>query len=123
VRITYGLHKEYYVNYKNYNNNGLSKLGKLNHRWRGGVTSDKSGYILVKSINHPYADKNGYVRRSHLIMEKIIGRFILPKEIVHHKNGITNDDRPTNLSLFLSQSHHISHHWKEIGFTKTGLCR
>jgi hypothetical protein len=93
-------------------NNSESKRGQNNHRWKGGETVDKSGYVLVRSVNHPQANKNGYVRRSRLFLERKLGRYLRPEEIVHHKNGDIKDDRPINLKLFSCRSEHFSFHWE-----------
>jgi hypothetical protein len=64
----------------------------------------KKGYILAYVPNHPYAS-GGYVMEHRVVMEKIIGRFLLPEEVVHHLNGKKNDNRPENLRLMLKVQH------------------
>ncbi len=73
------------------------------HRWKGGrLERGQQGYVLVRADNHPQA-KKGYIFEHRLVMEKIIGRYLLPHplETVHHKNAIRNDNRPENLELWV----------------------
>lgn len=73
--------------------------GSQNPNWRGGrIVSD--GRVLIYSPGHPYPNINPcYVFRYRLVVEEAVGRYLLPKEIVHHKNRITDDDRLDNLEV------------------------
>jgi hypothetical protein len=68
-----------------------------------------SGRILIWEPRHPYAVKSGYVLRSHLVIEKELGRYVLPNENVHHINGNKEDDNPRNLSLHTRGRHTAFH--------------
>lgn len=61
------------------------------------------GYLKVLSRGHHRADRDGFVYEHILVMEKIVGRLILPKETIHHKNGVKDDNRPKNLELWSSR--------------------
>lgn len=82
------------------------KVGNNNPNWRGGRLKKKNGYIIVFSPHHPYASKDKYVLEHRLIVEKSIKRFLTPSEVVHHLNGIVDDNRIENLELLQSQSDH-----------------
>lgn len=100
----------------------LSKLGnkrpdisgKNHYRWKGGRM--KGGkYVLIFSPNHPFSDRHGYVREHRLVMEESIGRYLKPKEVVHHINGNHTDNRIENLQLLSGISEHMKlHHPKGV---------
>jgi len=74
--------------------------GHLNGMWKGGKWKNEGGYILVNKRDHPNANLGGYIFEHRLAMEKKIGRLLEKWEIVHHKNGIKDDNRPENLELW-----------------------
>jgi hypothetical protein len=82
------------------------------HLWGGGRSRDKDGYIQVYSPTHPYKDHRGYVYEHRLIMEACLGRVLEPTEVVHHINGIEDDNRIENLMRFDSHSEHMKWHQK-----------
>ncbi|MEK7464246.1 MAG: HNH endonuclease [Patescibacteria group bacterium] len=87
------------------------RIGEKHWNWNGGRVRDKHGYIYIKSPNHPNRNTLGYVFEHRIVMEKKMGRYLKPSEVVHHLNGIKDDNRIENLKLCSSQSHHIkSHH-------------
>src|ERR1035437_3821491 len=77
--------------------------GALNPQWKGGRFPCKGGYVMTYNPGHPRAITRNYVLEHIIIMEKILGRYLYPKETVHHKNGIRNDNRPENLELWSAQ--------------------
>lgn len=60
------------------------------------------GYILVHAPWHPFCQKSGYMAEHRLVMERKLGRMLLPLESVHHRNGVKDDNRPENLEVWYS---------------------
>ena len=67
--------------------------------WKGGRLAENKGYVRIRSKDHPYGGLRGYVFEHRLVMEKHLGRYLKKHEIVHHKNGVRNDNRIENLEL------------------------
>lgn len=88
------------------------KTGSNNPKWKGGIIGDGHGRVLVYSPNHPFPNYCGtHVYRYRLVMEDQLGRYLRPEEIVHHKNGIMDDDRKENLEVMTQSNHCKTHHF------------
>jgi hypothetical protein len=74
--------------------------GSSNGRWKGGRTRHKAGYVMIWAPGHPRTGKSQYVFEHILVMEQLLGRYMLPEESVHHRNGVKDDNRPQNLELW-----------------------
>ena len=86
------------------------RVSEKNPNWKGGRIKDKVGYIYICSPKHPYRNNRNYVYEHRLVVEKYLGRYLTPKEQVHHINGIKDDNRIENLMVFASNSAHIRFH-------------
>lgn len=89
-----------------------NRSGDKNWRWQGGKFISSLGYVMVKSPNHPRANRFGYVQEHRLVMEKKLGRYLKSKEIVHHIDGNRQNNRIENLMLFETAGKHTAHHKK-----------
>ncbi len=87
--------------------------GALHPGWRGGVTV-KGGYVYRYVPNHPNA-QGCYVRESRLILERSLGRYLHPSEVVHHIDGDPSNNALSNLRLYSDNAEHLR-------MTLTGKC-
>lgn len=73
------------------------------------------GYIFVrcpltiKDVPYISMCRNGWVPEHRLIMAKHLGRILVKGEVVHHKNGITSDNRIQNLECHTKKTHPIGY--------------
>lgn len=79
--------------------------GSKHPRWKGGVRRRSDGYVSIYSPKHPFRSTTGTVLEHRLVMEKHLGRYLTQKEVVHHKNGIKNDNRIENLAVMSAADH------------------
>jgi len=119
-RICLNCNKRFEVNPKNTRQKFCSRYcvnnGSFSAMWKGGIHIETKGYIRIKQRNHPYIDKQGYVLEHRLAMEQSLGRYLLPYEIVHHKNHIKTDNRIENLEIFNASEHRRKHNLENNPF-------
>jgi len=57
---------------------------------------------MLRAPDHPRARIGSpYVFEHILVMEQLLGRYLLPDERLHHRNGVRNDNRVENLELWV----------------------
>lgn len=79
------------------------RQGPRSPNWRGGRIKDKAGYVRV------YAPGRWPNQRYHLehvhVWEQMHGRALPKGWVVHHLNGIKDDNRPQNLAALPNNKH------------------
>ena len=87
---------------RNYAAHPGARAREKSPRWKGGRFSNGKGYMLVATpAGHPYV-KSQVMLEHRLVMEMVLGRYLIPGENVHHKNGVKDDNRPENLELWVT---------------------
>lgn len=93
------------------------RLRERSPRWTGGRLVRKDGYVLVVvPEDHPYGKRKSrsritpgpkYLLEHRYVMEQHLGRYLDPKEVVHHRDENPSNNAIENLELFESQAAHI----------------
>ena len=74
---------------------------------KGGRYKHDSGYILIKFPSHPRAYKSGYVFEHILVWEETHGKPLPKRWIIHHLNGIKDDNQIVNLVALPNKKHYL----------------
>lgn len=78
----------------------MLRRGTDHPNWNGGKHTTRTGYV---KIYNPKTKSYDFEHR--LVMEQAIGRPLLRKESVHHRNGVKHDNRLENLELMAKNPH------------------
>lgn len=107
-----------------------ARSGEGHHNWTGGRTKRPDGYIdmagsLVPEQYKSMARKDGLVMEHRLVMAMHMGRPLESWEVVHHVNGVKDDNRIENLELHPAMTHLgiTTATNKEIGELKAEISR
>jgi len=89
-------------------------MGTKHPNWKGGgyrhIEGYRMAYLNPNDSFYPMANGLNYVLEHRLVIAKRLGRLLLSSEVVHHKNGIKDDNRIENLELTNSNSQHMKEH-------------
>ena len=84
---------------------GEKNSGINNPNYRNGRTQNgPDGYVFILKPEHPKA-KQGYVSEHLLVWEQSHGKQLPKGWLIHHLNGIKNDNRPENLEAMEVKTH------------------
>lgn len=88
-------------------NSSQRLTGSRHPNWKGGIKHTKRGYVHIKQPDHVRADLGGYVLEHILVWEKVHNQVLPDGWIIHHLNGIKDDNRPQNLEGLPNKKHYL----------------
>ncbi len=66
-------------------------------------------YVLIYLPEHPYCTKSGHIVEQRLVMEKFLGRYLTPDELVHHIDENKLNNKIENLLMVSISEHNTIH--------------
>ena len=106
--------------------------GPNSHYWKSGKSYDIDGYLYLhrehltpeeKILFSSMIDHRGYIFEHRVIMARHLCRALTEVEVVHHLNGIKDDNRLENLLLHDSNATHKSEELKIVAAYRAEILR
>ena len=88
--------------------------------WKGGRRYLVDGRVAIYDPEHPRSDVNGYVRRSILRVEKVLGKPLPKGAIIHHADRNNRNDANSNLVVCDGHSYHGLLHSRQRSYDACG---
>lgn len=82
-----------------------NQMANQNPFWKGGRYDHKDGYVCIRKPDHPRQSAGGYVFEHVLVWEEAHGKLIPKGYVIHHLNGVKNDNRADNLVAISRKDH------------------
>ena len=93
-----------------YQNRPNSRKREKCPNWRGGIRYTRKGYRQILIPEYHRADSAGYVMEHIYVWEQAHGAYVPEGYVIHHLNGIKDDNRVENLVLMTREEHTKLHH-------------
>lgn len=90
---------------------GTTSWGPRNANWKGGKRIS-DGYVYIQ-CDHPRSS-NGYLAEHIVVWEQTHNKTLPNGWIVHHINGIRNDNRPSNLVAMTRKKHSKEYNYNHL---------
>jgi len=82
----------------------LARRKEKSCNWKGGRRK-QSGYIMIYNKNYPHKSKRKYIFEHRIIWEQYHNKKLSKNMVIHHLNGIKDDNRPKNLVAMKNGEH------------------
>lgn len=96
--------------------------GPAHYNWKGGRirNAKKARHHQTKAADHPYADSDGYVMTHRLIAERVLGRYLEKRYVVHHVDRNGSNNAHTNLVICEDSRYHELLHQRMRAYEACG---